>query len=414
MRVLLNALSARLGGGQTYIANLLRHLSEQEDIEVFLLTPPSAKFVIDEPLVKRLSAPEEVNNPFFRTFWERVYLPKLVKELRIDVLFCPGGILGAAAASDCKTVTMFRNMMPFDPVQSAKYPLGYARLRLWLLRRSMLRSMARADKVIFLSRFAAGLIEGQIGGKLKQSVIIPHGVAPEFSAPVEAKAAAEIRAKYGDYFLYVSTLDFYKAQVEVVRAYALLKSRRETRERLLLVGTDLNGYGERVRKAVVELGLQEDVRILGNVPHEQLPALYQNAAVNLFASQCENCPNILLEALAASRPMLVSRCEPMPEFAGDAVLYFDPSSPEQLARQWEHLLSDTALQADLAARARERSKLFDWEVTARETWSAIRHLVAAGPQFASSRSFPSGQQAVGATPLSVYQEKLNADSSHRR
>ena len=174
--------------------------------------------------------------------------------------------------------------------------------------------------------------------------------------------------------MYVSNLDFYKSQVEVVQAYALLKQRREIREKLVLVGTESPEYGRKVRAEIRRLGLENDVLIIGQVPYRQMPAVYQHAYLSIFASQCENCPNILLEALAAGHPVIVSNCPPLPEFAGDAAVYFDPRSPEQLADKLCEVLGDPRLRKELSERALERSRMYDWQSTAMRTWRAIGSL----------------------------------------
>jgi glycosyltransferase involved in cell wall biosynthesis len=96
--------------------------------------------------------------------------------------------------------------------------------------------------------------------------------------------------------------------------------------------------------------------------------------VNVFGSLTENCPNILLEMLAAGRPCLVSDRPPMPEFAGEAVDYFDPSSPEAFAAGLRRLLADPARQAELARRGPPAVAGRTWEVAARDTWQAIQAL----------------------------------------
>jgi glycosyltransferase involved in cell wall biosynthesis len=178
-----------------------------------------------------------------------------------------------------------------------------------------------------------------------------------------------------DYLLYVSTLDVYKAQLEVVEAYGLLKKKGLRSEKLVLVGPEYKPYAEKVRNKIAELGLQEDVLIVGNVPHTDLPSAYRNARINIFASETENCPFILLEALGAGRPVLVSSCPPMPEFGGDAVVYFDPSRPEDLARKLEQVNSDEELMLRLAGAASERSAQYRWEETGRKTWDAFVDLL---------------------------------------
>ncbi len=373
-KVLLNALSARRGGGQTYVVNVLRFLPEEASAEVFVLAPHSLPLPTDRRNIKKVPVNWPVENPFVRAAWEKVYLPKLVRALKAEVLFCPGGIIGASLPPGCKGVTMFRNMVPFDPVQRQKYPLGYMRMRNWILKRVMLRSMLQADLVICVSDFARKVLEEHAHAPLKNTVVIPHGVNLHFgnSAGADLHRPGWLPAE--DYLLYVSNVDFYKAQVEVVQAYALLKQRRETREKLVLVGPEFPDYARKVRAEIHRLGLKCDVLLTGRVPYDEMPGSYHHALLNIFASECENCPNILLEAMAAGRPLLVSNRPPMPEFAGDAAVYFDPRSPHELADKLASVLENPLRMKELAARAMERSLLYDWRRTARLTWKAIEEL----------------------------------------
>jgi glycosyltransferase involved in cell wall biosynthesis len=379
MRVLINALSARQGGGQTYLYNLLSHIPENVPVEVCLLAPSSFGLAVSDGRVQRIEVSSGLENPLARALWEKHALPRLARALRADVLFCPGGIIGARILNGCRTVTMFRNMIPFDRTQRGRYRSWYERLRNWLLERAMLKSMIRADLVIFISQFAKGVIEARVPGGIGRSVVVPHGIGPRFRVDLAAPVARPAWLPQGDYFLYVSTLDVYKAQLEVVRAYHLLRERRATPEKLVLVGPENPEYGRKVRKEVEQLGLSDAVFILGPMPYGELPGAYQHARINLFASESENCPNVLLEALAAGRPVVCSERPPMPEFAGDAAVYFDPASASDLAEKLGALADDPARMTDLARRALQRSRLYSWEESARLTWRAIAALAAGDP-----------------------------------
>jgi glycosyltransferase involved in cell wall biosynthesis len=371
MRILLNALSARQGGGQTYVSNLLNFLPEQSTTEIFVLAPDSLLLPTERDNIKRIAVNWPVENPFVRAAWERLYLPRLARQLNADVLFCPGGIIGSSVPQGCKSVTTFQNMIVFDLERRRQYPLGYMRLRNWILNRVMRNSMAKADLVIFISEYARDVISKQIPGVSRKSVVIPNGVDPRFRAIQKSRPSW---LPSGDYLLYVSILDYYKAQIEVVQAYALLRQKRVTVEKLILVGPEWPGYGRMVREEIERLNLKDDVLLAGAIPHAELPFLYQNARINIFASECENCPYILLEALSAGCPSLVSHRPPMPEFGGDAVVYFDPSEPEDLAVQLASLLDDEARLGDLAGRAKIRSLRYDSTTTVSSTWNAIRGL----------------------------------------
>ncbi len=373
MKVLINAFSARQGGGQTYLHNLLSFLPPENTAQVFVLAPESL-LLPQTAHITRIRVRWPVENPFLRAIWEKTRLVPLIRKLGVDVLFCPGGTVGARAPDGCKTVTMFRNMIPFDRVQRRKYPLGYQRLRNWLLEKVLLKSMLRADLVIFISGFARKVIENRARGRLHASVTIPHGVNPHFRVGQDNKPARPAWLPPDNYLLYVSTLDFYKAQVEVLQGYALLNQRRVTREKLILAGPANPAYARKVRAEIGRLGLTDHVIVAGEIPYRELPGVYHHALINIFASESENCPNILLEALAAGRPIVCSNRSPMPEFGADAVLYFDPAAPHELADQLSLVIDHPALQTQLAAKAGERAGLYDWHQTARLTWQAIENL----------------------------------------
>jgi glycosyltransferase involved in cell wall biosynthesis len=350
------------------LINLLNCVPEEASLEISVLVAGSLKIPQNRENIRRIQLNRLFENPLTRAAWERIYLPKLVRELKAEVLFCPGGIIGAKVPLGCKSVTMFRNMIPFDRAQRRKYPLGYMRVRNWLLARLMMRSMAKADSVICISEFARQLIERRVPELSGKTTVIPHGINPIF------RSNHEPRPKWlpaGDYILYVSLVDVYKAQLEVVRAFALLKKRRLTSERLILTGPARSRYAQDVRDEIARLGLENDVILTGSVAYEILPSLYRHALINVFASECENCPNILLEALASSRPLLSSCRPPMPEFGGDAAIYFDPSSPEQLADKLLSIIDDPVRMTELSHKARHRSLLYDWSQAGRTTWDLI-------------------------------------------
>lgn len=89
MNVVINAFSARRGGGQTYLLNLLQHLKENDDIKIFLLAPDSLQVPSNSKIVRvQVNWPTE--NPLLRSLWERRSLPRLLQKLNADILFARG------------------------------------------------------------------------------------------------------------------------------------------------------------------------------------------------------------------------------------------------------------------------------------------------------------------------------------
>jgi glycosyltransferase involved in cell wall biosynthesis len=114
------------------------------------------------------------------------------------------------------------------------------------------------------------------------------------------------------------------------------------------------------------------VRYHGAVAFDELHTHYQHADAFVFASSCENMPNILLEAMAAGLPIACSDRGPMPEVLGECGEYFDPECPQSLERALSVLLRDAAHATALSVKAATKVESYTWEECARRTFGFLR------------------------------------------
>ena len=367
MKIVINAFSARLGGGKTYLRNLLSRLPDDPALDIRIFCPDDLPLP-DDPRIYRATANWPTNNPLLRALWEKIALPRYLAKEKADILFCPGGVVATRVPQGVKVVTMFRNMIPFDPALVGAMPWGLMRLRNIILKRVMLKSMAKADLTIFISDHARGVIEAL--SAIPNPMTIPHGISDMFREQTTEQPRPPA-APEGRYILYVSRFDVYKHHDTIVAGFAALPANMRKRHKLVFLGeTDLPPF-EAVQRQVAEMGLSQDVLIGGAVPYESLPAWYAHADAILFASSCENCPNILLESLGAGRPVLSSDVMPMPEFGGPGLVYFSPFDPASVTSALRTLLESPERAAEVAKAAKEQSKLYSWDITSQKTWDAI-------------------------------------------
>jgi glycosyltransferase involved in cell wall biosynthesis len=109
-------------------------------------------------------------------------------------------------------------------------------------------------------------------------------------------------------------------------------------------------------------------------PDSALAICYRNAAAFVYPSLYEGFGIPPLEAMASGCPVCLSRTSSMPEVAGDAATYFDPTSPESLASTLQQLLMDSSLRADLIRRGNKRTELFGWEECCNRTLDVYNRL----------------------------------------
>ena len=372
--IAINALSALQGGGQVYLSNILRYADKFPDIKIHIFAPLQFASLYAFPGIEVITVDFASKHILIRMLWEKWQLPKLLRQLDVDLVFCPGGTIQFSAPRNCRTAITFQNMLIFDKQNRLKYPPGYMRYRLALLKRLSENNFRNADLVIFISEYAKSILDEKVPDRRGRSFVIYHGTDNSFRK-IGRKHVPRIKSlPDGDYLLYVSLIDVYKAHVEVVRAYYLLCQQRHTKEKLLLVGPNGTPYGKVVRKEIRRLRLEDRIFMVGRVPYADMPSVYHYAKAHIFASACENCPNIVIESLGSKRPLFLSNRPPMPELAGDAAVYFDPDKPEELAALLLKYLDDERWAERMGQKAYERSFRYNWESTAKKTFEAILRL----------------------------------------
>lgn len=148
---------------------------------------------------------------------------------------------------------------------------------------------------------------------------------------------------------------FWKHKNHELLLYGLHRNLAEYPDmQLVFSGGRKNNYGF-VTALVDQLGLGDRVRFIGYVPDDDLTVLYHCARALLMPTFFGPTNIPPLEAMACGCPVAVSRIYGMPEQLGDAALYFDPRSVDDISRVMAALWSDEALCDQLRERGRVRS-----------------------------------------------------------
>jgi glycosyltransferase involved in cell wall biosynthesis len=370
----IDASNVRTGGSVTHLTNLLASATPEEfDVRRVIVwgNQQTLDRLPDLDWLEKAHEPRLDRAILYRLWWQWFRLPALARS-RCDVLFSPGG---NAPPGIAPLVTMSRNMLPFERRELARYGISWMGLRLLLLRWGQTRTFQRAQGVIFLTRYAHDAVReiARVGGEV---TIVPHGVEERFrKTPREQRGLAECSPERPLRLLYVSIVDVYKHQWNVAEAVAAL------RESGLPVAIDFVGPAyppaHRLLNAALERLDPEAnfLRYRGPVPFEELPALSEQADVFVFASSCENMPNILLEAMSMGLPIACSRRGPMGEILGDAGVYFDPEDVGSIAESLRKFVEDPALRMRCAENAHARAQSYSWKRCADETFAFLRRVV---------------------------------------
>ncbi|VUX46345.1 Glycosyltransferase [Candidatus Defluviicoccus seviourii] len=362
------------GGSRTHLSEVLAALDPYthgiDRIIVWGAPDTLAMLPKDRPWLEQVAPPELNGGLLRRSLWQRLSLSAAARAAGCHILFVPGG---SYAGDFHPVVTMSQNMLPFEARELRRYGWSWHAIKFFLLRLSQSRTFRGADGVIFLTEYAKRVVLRATAPLSGAVAVIPHGVSRRFCATPRRQEPIEAYSNVTPFrILYVSTVDHYKHQWHLVEAVALLH--RRNRWPLAL---DLVGLANPRAKNRLDVTLQTVdpngswARYLGPAPYGELKHIYQGADVGVFASSCENMPNIILEMMASGLPIASSNCEPMPEILGDSGVFFDPEDPVDIARSLQLLISAPDLRTQLAQRSYGISKTFTWERCARQTFNFI-------------------------------------------
>jgi glycosyltransferase involved in cell wall biosynthesis len=205
------------------------------------------------------------------------------------------------------------------------------------------RVLAAARRVIAVSEFTASELESVLRVPREKVRIVPNAVDPVF-APDGPRAD-------GDYVLAVGTLEPRKNLARTIEA-----ARR--------LGVELRVAGARGWG-----GVEGGRHWLGEVPDEELAALYRGALCVAYPSLYEGFGIPVLEAMACGAPVVTSAGGATEEVAGGAAVLVDPLDPGAIAAGIEDAI---ARRDELRARGLERARTFSWDESARGTVEAYR------------------------------------------
>jgi glycosyltransferase involved in cell wall biosynthesis len=353
VRVLVNGVSAVAGGGVTYLRNLAELLPRLAPNHHFLFALPRGfSLPTGGPNIELLFIDEAQLGVIPRLAWENFQLWQVCRETRADLLFCPANLIPLLKPK-IPVVSMVRNVAPFYPQVRqllSRYEGRGKSLHMSVLRSLSCRAVRTADHVLYLSHATETLIETAVT-RVRSSVLY-HGVNPHFYRRTEPSP----RIPRGDFFINVSNIYVYKGIEFLIQA---MKFRPELPP-VYLIGKALDlGYTKAMQEIIRRDGLCGRIIFQGDVPYDELPWWYSQARAMVYTSWCENCPNILLEAMACGCPIVAHRIGPMPEICGPAAVYARPfhgfSLSEAMHRVLNPEFSFPRQQAGIA-RARDFSR----------------------------------------------------------
>jgi len=367
VKILIDALSAREGGGITYFRSLvppLARISAHNEYTI-LLSP-----LYQQELIRSLPdgvhvAPVDLDagDSLGRVWFQQVAIRQLIRSEGFDLLFSISET--GTIHPPCAHVVLARNLKIYAPLSSFPSAVRRRELLTFRLTREPIAylSCRSASRVVFVSQYFRDHVVRHLQLNPARTSVVYHGVSPQFCVRVSQTAAdnGSDSSRQGSYILCVSSITSHKNIDNLIRAFAILKTRNSKAIELVLAGTTAEKtYYQELIGLTRSLGVSAHVHFLGRVEHGELPALYAGARAFVFPSRLESFGQPLVEAMASGVPVASAWLPACREICGDAALYFDPNDIADMADRLTTLLESGSVRERLVTTGRTRASTFSW------------------------------------------------------
>ena len=174
--------------------------------------------------------------------------------------------------------------------------------------------------------------------------------------------------------LFVSRIHPKKGLPNLVAAWAGLPSALRAGWRMLIAGPDQGGHTAELKELCGHLGIQNEVEFLGPVFGSEKDLLYNDADIFVLPTYSENFGSVVIEALAASTPVVCTKGAPWEALESERCgMWIDVGvEPLRNALQKMMAMSDVQRQ-EMGARGRDYvAREYCWDSVAKRMLAAYQ------------------------------------------
>lgn len=333
----------------------------------------SSKFVIYLKNEPRDDLPEESENWQYRVvkpgaLWTQIGLPfdLYMHKPRPDVFFSPTHY--APRFSPIPTAVSVMD------VSYLHYPQLFRAIDLYQLRHWTAYSVKNAAKIFTISKASKDDIMHEYGVPGKKVMVTYLGIKEMDTKIIDKNDLLDKYKISGEYILFVGTLQPRKNIVRLIEAFAkLVKDEKKENLTLIIIGKKGWLY-EDILSAPERFAISSAVKFLHDVDNTHLPSFYTHALFFVLPSLYEGFGLPVVEAMKYGCPVITSNVSSLPEAGGDAALYVNPESVEEIQQQMKILLDNPKRRKELVEKGYKHIKQFSWEKTAQQTLAVLNQI----------------------------------------
>lgn len=324
-----------------YARFIIKAVASFDENEVLLYTPKIADHAEANAFQRKFAGqvilPRGIyTNGLFQSIWRSTKIYRKAVNEQVDIFHGLSNELPSGISTKTKRVVTIHDLI------FLRYPQFYPFIDRNIYKRKFKKACESADCIIAVSEQTKQDIVEFFQIPAEKVKVIYQGVHENYLIDISTNRILHLTEQYGlhnPYFIYVGSIEERKNALQMVKAFAQMKSSIKDNTDLLIIGKK-TAYQAVVEKEIVSQGLTDSIKILNKVPFSDLPFLYKGAVATVYPSTFEGFGIPVLESLQMKTPVIAGKGSAMLEAGGKHAAYVDPEDINEFALKMIQILND--------------------------------------------------------------------------
>jgi len=331
---------------------------------LFIFDRPFAREFIFAGNVTPIVLSPPTRHPFLWYIWFELQIPRILKKHKADLFFSPDGYLSLN--------TRIPQLAAIHDINFAHRPKDLPWLKAKYYNYFFPKFARKAQRIVTVSDYSKADLQQTYAIDGNKIDVVYNGVNTAYTPISRAeKVKAKTRHSGGkDYFLFIGSLHPRKNICGLLRAYDAFRSSVESDTKLLIVGESMFKTND-IKQTYETMQHKNDVVFTGRLGNEELHQVLGASLALTFVPFFEGFGIPVIEAMSAGVPVICSDTTSLPEVGGEAVLYADPFSVDQITDAMIRIFQEEDLRRSLIKKGFAQKEKFSWDKTAALLWESM-------------------------------------------
>ncbi len=318
-------------GYEEFLFALLHHLSKNypQHQFIYIFDAPYKNIVFSKNVLPVVTGPK-ASSSLRLQYWLNYRIPAILRKHKADVFVSLEGICSLRTKVPQCLLLSDLSFLNFPDLQKKSQARFYTKFAPAFL--------AKAKSIATVSVFSKSLIANRYKINADEIAVI-HPVIDSIFTPLDWEEKERIKEKYAEgkaYFLFSGNISQHSNLINLLKAFTFFKKRQKSNMILLLAGT----ADEPFKKELNTYKLRNEVKLLEGLNKAELAKITASAYAMVYPVLYDDIALPALQALQSNVPVVISDAGALPTIFGEAALYVNPQSHEDIAQKMMLVFKD--------------------------------------------------------------------------